>query len=383
MEDPKPRKLPRRAARLGGMRRLSMRPAGMFAVLPTLLTLCNAACGFGSITFSAKAAAWTARADMDVNDLFLAGLLIFAAMVFDLLDGHVARLTKQTSDLGRQLDSLCDVISFGLAPALIVLKFSYHYHPRFLWVVALLYLICVVLRLARFNVESETAEGDVHASFRGLPSPAAAGTIASLAIALPGLSQFAFYGPTGTAKLAVGILMAATSVCLPLIMLAVACLMVSHIRYPHFNQWFRGRRNFHNLVRLIFAIVVLSAVHELLPVVFLYFVLASPLRAVWNETVVRAQAMPPDWHADGIDSRRSLSWASPNCHTAAVCITACHACTIRCSEACWGPACDARSARWISPPGPRSWSLVSARASRWMRTPHMPRLWASTCRRPC
>jgi CDP-diacylglycerol--serine O-phosphatidyltransferase len=257
----------------------------MFAVIPTLLTLGNAVCGFGSITFSAKAAPSTAQAAMDIDYLFLAGILVFAAMVFDLLDGHVARLTNQSSDFGRQLDSLCDAISFGIAPALIVLKFSYHYHPRFLWVTAVLYLLCVVLRLARYNVER--GGDDVHESFMGLPSPAAAGTIGSVAIALPGLKNFALYGPTDTAKLAGEALVAATSLCLPLIMLMVAFLMVSRVKYPHFNQWFRGRRSFHHLVQLIFVVVVVLAVHELVPLMFLYFVLASPVRAVWRRTMVR------------------------------------------------------------------------------------------------
>lgn len=271
------------------MHRLSIRSPRMFAVLPTLLTLCNAACGFGSITFSAKATVAPANAAMDVDYLFFAGMLIFAAMVFDVLDGHVARLTNQASDFGRQLDSLCDVISFGLAPALIVLKFSYHYHPRLLWVIAVLYLISVVLRLARFNVESESGSDgeEPDKSFSGLPSPAAAGTVASIAIAMPGLREFAMYGRTEAAKNAGEVMIAATSVCLPLIMLAVACLMVSRIRYPHFSQWFRGRRSFHKLVKLVFGIVVVIAVHELVPLVFLYFVLASPVQAVWRGTVER------------------------------------------------------------------------------------------------
>lgn len=261
----------------------------MFAVVPTLLTLCNAACGFGSITFSAKAATFSAQAGAEVYDvkyLFLAGLLIFAAMVFDVLDGQFARVTKQTSDFGRHLDSLCDVISFGLAPALIVLKFSYHYHPRFLWVTAVFFVICVVLRLARFNVEWD--EDDLHDSFSGLPCPAAAGTVASIAIALPGLKNLAYYGDTEAAQHAGDILVAATSICLPILMLTVSCLMVSRIRYPHFNQWFRGRQNFHHLAQMIFVIIAVVAVREVaVPVVFLYFVAASPIRAMWTGAVIR------------------------------------------------------------------------------------------------
>jgi CDP-diacylglycerol--serine O-phosphatidyltransferase len=150
-----------------------------------------------------------------------------------------------------------------------------------------LYLISVVLRLARFNVESDVDAEEPSKSFSGLPSPAAAGTVASIAIAMPGLREFAMYGRTEAAKQAGEMMIAATSLCLPLIMLGVACLMVSRVRYPHFSQWFRGRRSFHRLVKLIFGIVVVITVHELLPLVFLYFVLASPLQAMWKGTVRR------------------------------------------------------------------------------------------------
>ena len=86
----------------------------MFAVLPTLLTLGNAACGFGAITFAAKVGPDPAGE----HDLFLSAVLIFLAMLFDMLDGSVARWAKQTSEFGAQLDSLCDAMSFGVAPGL-------------------------------------------------------------------------------------------------------------------------------------------------------------------------------------------------------------------------------------------------------------------------
>ena len=160
----------------------------LFAVLPTLLTLGNAACGFGAITFTAKAAAAlgpTSAVTETVLDpvskaaatsaLFAASCLIYLAMVFDAFDGSAARWTNQTSDFGAELDSLCDAISFGAAPAFLMLQFSRDYHPRLLWLIAALYVVCTVLRLARFNVETD--EDDSHAFFSGLPSPAAAGKI--------------------------------------------------------------------------------------------------------------------------------------------------------------------------------------------------------------
>ena len=147
----------------------------VFAVLPTMLTLGNAACGFGAITFAAK---WSGG-DPALS-LFIASCLIFLSMVFDALDGSAARLTKQTSEFGAQLDSLCDAISFGAAPAFLMLQFSQSrdlLHLRLLWWIAALYVACAVLRLARFNVETD--EDDAHDSFSGLPSPAAAGTVRS------------------------------------------------------------------------------------------------------------------------------------------------------------------------------------------------------------
>ena len=269
--------------------RLPRRPK-VFAVVPTLLTLGNAVCGFGSITFASKVGA-----DLQASDLhymFIAGVLIFAAMVFDALDGSVARWTKQTSGFGAQLDSLCDVVSFGVAPGFVMLEISTHYHPRLLWVIGVLFTLCALMRLARFNVETD--DEDSHESFSGLPSPAAAGTVASFAIALPGLNKLTEPSSSLLSQDTGDILIAATSISLPVITLIVACLMVSRIRYPHvFNQWFRGRRNFQHLIQLVFALVAVFAVHELaLPLIFLYFVLASPLRAGWSEVVGRRETRP-------------------------------------------------------------------------------------------
>lgn len=247
-------------------------------VLPTLITLGNAVCGFGAITFAAKVGPET----IEGNSLLIASLLIFGGMVFDMLDGHTARLTKQTSNFGAQLDSLCDVITFGVAPPFVMLKLSTAYHPRLLWVIAVLYILCALLRLARFNVETD--EQGSHDSFSGLPSPAAAGMVASFAIVMPQLRELTDEGMPAMTQDLGRLLISAVHIGLPLLTLAVACLMVSRIRYPHvFNQLFRGRRNFQHILQLIFAIVVIFAVHELaLPLIFGYFVLASPLRALWT-----------------------------------------------------------------------------------------------------
>ncbi|MEN6498584.1 MAG: CDP-diacylglycerol--serine O-phosphatidyltransferase [Thermoguttaceae bacterium] len=269
-----------------------------FPVLPTLVTLGNAVCGFGAITFAAKVGPGTTEG----SPLFVAALLVFGGMVFDMLDGHTARLTKQTSHFGAQLDSLCDVITFGVAPSFIMLRISEAYHPRLLWVIAVLYTVCAVLRLARFNVETD--EQDSHDSFSGLPSPAAAGMVASFAIVMPQLKELTGESMPAMTQYIGQMLLSAVDIGLPLITLAVACLMVSRIRYPHvFNQLFRGRRNFQHIIQLIFALVVVFAVHELaLPLIFGYFVLGSPIRALWTKMVAhrRADVSPqpaPEYHS--------------------------------------------------------------------------------------
>jgi CDP-diacylglycerol--serine O-phosphatidyltransferase len=281
----------------------------MFAVLPTLLTLGNAACGFGALTLSAKSVT-----TMDpTNALFVASSLIYLAMVFDALDGSAARLTKQTSEFGAQLDSLCDAISFGAAPAFLMLQFSRDYHPRLLWLIAVLYVVCAVLRLARFNVETD--DDDSHAFFSGLPSPAAAGTVASFPIMVYGLRNLEEGGRDHPLQQVADWLDPLTVKILPLFTLAVACLMVSRIRYAHlFNTLVRGRRNRQHLIQLVFALAVIFILPQLsVPLLFCWFAFTAPLKALWNESVVRwwhrGRAQPVTAGVSGV-SPSTVEWTS-------------------------------------------------------------------------
>ena len=255
---------------------LELRRRRLFGVLPTLLTLGNGACGFGAITFAAKVGPEVTTTE----SLYISALLIFAAMVFDALDGPVARISKQTSDFGAQLDSLCDAISFGVAPGFLMLKYSDAFPPRIQWVIAVLYMMCAVLRLARFNVSTATTND--HDNFAGLPSPAAAGMVASLVVINPRLDQMSRPEMSENWRQAGEWLTQITTYGLPIVTFAVACLMVSRIRYPHlFNQMIRGRRSFRHLVNLTFAGAAVFAVRELaIPVILLYYVLSGPARAV-------------------------------------------------------------------------------------------------------
>lgn len=274
-------------------RRLRKHRQRVFAVLPTMLTLGNAACGFGSITFAAKVGPLDQVPGVtDLHSLYISAILIFLAMVFDALDGQAARWANQASEFGAQLDSLCDALSFGAAPAFLMLQFVRHfeakfdvpfeYHPRLLWVIAVLFVLCAILRLARFNVETE--EDDSHGFFSGLPSPAAAGTVASFPLAIGDLLDIA--ATAGMRGKVASFLVPTVQVALPLITLAVACLMVSRIRYVHvFNQFFSGRRGRRHLIQVVFGVAAVFLLKELaIPLLFCYFAFASPIQAAWRRT---------------------------------------------------------------------------------------------------
>jgi CDP-diacylglycerol--serine O-phosphatidyltransferase len=269
----------------------------MFAVLPTLLTLGNGACGFGAITYAARIGPDPAGEHF----LFISAFLIFLAMLFDMLDGSVARLARQTSDFGAQLDSLCDAVSFGVAPAFLMLRLLHSMEPdstgaipfdprfqpffeypsRLLWVIACLFALCALLRLARFNVETD--EEDSHSFFSGLPSPAAAATIASFPIALMELRDRA-HSPEGAWRTLAEWLIPATYFVLPLVTLAVAVLMVSRFRYVHFfNQLFRGHRSRLRLIQIIFTLATVFLLREATPLIFCYFAFMPPVRSAWRE----------------------------------------------------------------------------------------------------
>jgi CDP-diacylglycerol--serine O-phosphatidyltransferase len=162
-----------------GRRRTDRRPRfrrGVF-LLPSLLTVANLFCGYACVVYAT-------RADFDT-----AALLIGIAMVLDTLDGFFARLTNSTSAFGVELDSLADVVSFGLAPA--ILAFTWGLWPlgRVGWAVGFLYLTATAMRLARFNIQSGSPSDKRY--FAGMPSPAAAGVIASTVYLYPvGLQEW-------------------------------------------------------------------------------------------------------------------------------------------------------------------------------------------------
>lgn len=141
-------------------------------VLPNLLTIMNMFFGFFAIIYS-------------INGNFMwAAYAIVIGAIFDQLDGRVARITNATSRFGAELDSLCDLVTFGLAPGLLLFLWSLEPFGRIGWLASFFYVACGALRLARFNVQSASVE---KAYFQGLPIPMAAGIVASSVLAFQDL----------------------------------------------------------------------------------------------------------------------------------------------------------------------------------------------------
>ena len=238
--------------------------------LPSLATLGNAICGFGAMYIASLD---PGNADHLTNWFYTyrflaAAYLIFIAMLFDAIDGRLARFTRHTTDFGGQLDSLADVVSFGCAPAFIALQlfrsfsFGFEMSPvigRLVWSIAALYMSCAAIRLARFNVSNEHGEQH-HFSFLGLPSPGAGAAVAAFILMQQELAELGagLHGWTLARHLST-----ACVAVLPILVLISGLLMVSTIRYPHLvNRYLRGRRSIGSLMMVLIALFVMIIVHR-------------------------------------------------------------------------------------------------------------------------
>jgi CDP-diacylglycerol--serine O-phosphatidyltransferase len=253
------------------------------ALIPTLLTLGNGFCGFVAIAKALDAVTLAGQPGFS-EKLTQAAWLLFLAMVFDALDGRVARLTKQTSEFGAQLDSLTDLISFGVAPAILVkviyeqtmIQAEMNYSIKLTLLLTALFTICAVLRLAWFTIGNAPEESS-HKIFTGLPTPAAAGVIAATVLFLfEGHQTFPFMSdPTTLFTLKRIILF------LPPIL---GLLMISKVEYVHLvNRYVRGRKTFNYLVQGVLGIFIIAFWYEwALLICFYLYVLSGPVLYLYH-----------------------------------------------------------------------------------------------------
>ncbi|MDQ3625332.1 MAG: CDP-diacylglycerol--serine O-phosphatidyltransferase [Verrucomicrobiota bacterium] len=235
-------------------------------LLPNLMTAGNLCCGFAAtlkVLEGALLIAADPAAQEIASDKFHAAIwLILLACVFDLLDGRLARLGGHDSPFGREFDSLADVVSFGVAPALMVYRIVLHEFPRAGWVIASVYLVCGALRLARFNCLAASDTTAANKEFTGFPIPAAAGLIASLTLFLLWFNESE--RQLGNWKWV-----------LPPLMVFLSWMMFSGFKYPSFKalNW-RTTRSIPSFIVILIVLIVTAMNYEWMPaVIFLSYLL--------------------------------------------------------------------------------------------------------------
>ncbi len=236
-------------------------------VLPNLITAAGIFAGFYSII-----------ATTDGNFETAAWFILLAA-IFDGLDGKVARLTGTSSKFGVELDSLADVISFGVAPGVLLYVWALRPFGKWGWLAAFLYVICGALRLARFNVQVSTVESK---RFIGMPIPAAACIVATCVL------LFYELGGTGTIKM----------VSMVLLVFLLAFLLVSNIKYVSLKDpdLFKRQPFTTLVVAIILLVVIVSNPQIMLFLIGMAYLLSGPVVHFigWRKKRQEKKQMPPE-----------------------------------------------------------------------------------------
>jgi len=241
-------------------------------LLPNLMTAGNLFCGFtATLKILEGALLQSSNADLASDRFHEAIWFILGAFVFDFLDGRLARLGGHESSFGREFDSLADIVSFGLAPALMVYRVILNEFPNLCWMIAFVYLACGALRLARFNTASANHDraGSSNGSknFTGFPIPAAAGLIASITLFLLWLAEGEHH--LGKWKFV-----------LPPLLLFLSFMMFSPFEYPSFKaiNW-KTQKSIPRFLFIFFILVFTAMNYMWMPaVLFLTYLLYGFLR---------------------------------------------------------------------------------------------------------
>lgn len=243
-------------------------------LLPNLMTAGNLFCGFAAVLRIIEASLRVSNGESAAEVYHQAILFILGACVFDLLDGRLARLGGHESDFGREFDSLADVVSFGIAPALLVYQIVLQDFSHSGWLIAFFYLLCGTMRLARFNCYAAAPSADT--DFKGFPIPAAAGLIASLTLFMLWLEEGE--KNIGHWKFA-----------LPPLMVFLSLMMFSRVKYPSFKalNW-KTQRSIPRFL-LIILILVFSAINFewMPPILFTLYLLYGFVRPFVSKALRR------------------------------------------------------------------------------------------------
>jgi len=222
-------------------------------VLPNLFTTANLFAGFYSAIASMK------------GMYEIAAVAILIAVVLDGLDGRIARITHTTSKFGGEYDSLCDLVTFGVAPAILAYNWSLLSYGKMGWLAAFLFVVCGALRLARFNVQIGVIDSRY---FNGLPIPGGASVLAT------GVILYYYLGGEGRF----------TNLLILFGVIAVALFMVSSIKYYSFKDLnFFSRKPFMSFVMIVLILVVVVANPEIMLFTFAFgYSFSGPLWAIYR-----------------------------------------------------------------------------------------------------
>ena len=269
---------------------MELRPGSLFA---NLLTIGNGVCGFAALVELSKVVEPLSAELLESNTRhqMVAGYLVLLGMLFDAFDGKVARMVKGSTELGAQLDSLCDLVTFGVVPAFMIVQMNLGGDPRWVhmvWFLSLAYFLGALLRLARFNVENSPEE-EAHLCFKGLPSPAAAGCVASLVIFQAYVLQarqaeFIWFRQLGVLE-DMQELAGSITYLMPFLAIFLGFTMVSsRLKFEHIgSRIFAAAHSWEFFVSLIFAAVLLAVVPEVfLPIAFVGYLIWTPVKFIFR-----------------------------------------------------------------------------------------------------
>ena len=240
-------------------------------LLPNLMTAGNLFCGFTATLKILEGALLQSTDAVAASERFHEAIwFILGAFVFDFLDGRLARLGGHDSAFGREFDSLADIVSFGVAPALLVYRIVLQEFRTACWIIALVYLCCGALRLARFNIaqaNNEKQSNHSNKSFTGFPFPAAAGLIASITLFMLWLTEGEHQ--LGKWKFA-----------LPPLLIFLSFMMFSRFQYPSFKavNW-KTKKSIPRFLVIVLILIFTAMFYQWMPaVLFLAYLLYGFLR---------------------------------------------------------------------------------------------------------
>ena len=233
-------------------------------IIPSLFTLGNMSFGILSIIASIQ------------GEFISASWYLIGALACDILDGRVARMTKTTSDFGMQLDSLSDLVSFGIAPVILMYMLVLNTMENIGIAIAVLYALCAALRLARFNVLANTPE--VHKHFVGLPTPASAGVIISFVLSYQLLAKDDTSLNFNTIPIVMEHMPKFFTI-MPIVIVALSFLMVSNIPYMSFKKLKLTKVKTIELMAVLIVVIILIIIfpQNIIFVIFTVYALSGLL----------------------------------------------------------------------------------------------------------